>query len=219
MAVAYSTPDAPAFPVNRVREATLVAASIAVLGSRSGAQRALLPFGLKAGHHAVRARIPGPNGLILWTPRDSEGFPVVVIAGGHAAALDSVLPVYLASHGFRVALAPGASAEAATRVFGDSTPIAVVQWGRDTAATAILEGPSPVSIRVVRPGDAPYGRLRVVLPPLSTRPGAEARHYRLLFALTQAVLNATLASSHPTLLELAARLRAAGLQGTYIRAS
>ena len=205
--------------MTRVREATFIVASCALLGSGLGAQRDVLPFGLKAGHHTIQARMAGPGGLLLWMPSDSGSFPVVIIAGDHPAALDSVLPVYLASHGFRVARARGTSVAAAARSFGDSTPVAVVEWGRDTATTAILESASPLSIRVLRPGDASRGRLRVALPPQGARPGAAGRRYRLLCAVTQAILNATLAASRPTLPELAARLRAAGLQGTYIRAS
>jgi hypothetical protein len=201
------------------RKAALVVALVTVLGSRTGAQRGVLPFGLKAGHHAVEARRAGADGVASWLPQDSGRFPVVIISGSHSTALDSVLPVYLASHGFRVALARGGSAEAAARIFGDSTPVAVVEWGRDTAAMAILESATPLSIRLVRPGGSAHGRFRVTLPPLGTRPAAEARQYRLLCAVTQAILNATLAAAHPTLPELAARLRAAGLQGTYIRDS
>jgi len=201
------------------RKAALVVALVTALGSRTGAQRGVLPFGLKAGHHSVAVGTVGTDGVTSWMPRDSGRFPVVIISGNHSAALDSVLPVYLASHGFRVALAQGGSAEAVARMFGDTTPVAVVEWGRDTAATAILESATPLSIRLVRPGDSRQGRVRVTLPPLGTRPTAEERRYRLLCAVTQAILNATLVAARPTLPELAARLRAAGLQGTYIRVS
>jgi sirohydrochlorin ferrochelatase len=37
--------------------------------------------------------------------------------------------------------------------------------------------------------------------------------------VTQAILNATLEAAHPTLSELAGRLRAAGVREAYIRAS
>jgi len=219
VALAAAASDAPAVPVIAARKAALVAAVVTVLGSRFGAQRGVLPFGLKAGRHSVAVSTVGADGVINWMPRDSGRFPVVLISGNHSAALDSVLPVYLASHGFRVARARGVSAEAVGRLFGDSIPVAVVQWGRDTAATAILESATPLSIRLVRPGDSRHGRVRVTLPPLGSRPGAEERRYRLLCAVTQAILNATLMAARPTLMELAARLRAAGLQGTYIRAS
>ena len=219
MALAAAAPDAPAVPVIPARQAALVAALVTVLGSRFGVQRGVLPFGLKVGHHSVAVRTLGTDGVISWVPRDSGRFPVVVISGNHSAALDSVLPVYLASHGLRVASVRGGSAEVVARMFGDSTPVAVVEWGRDAAATAILESATPLSIRIVRPGDSRYGRLRVTLPPLGSRPGAEERRYRLLCAVTQAILNATLAAARPTLAELATRLRAAGLQGTYIRVS
>lgn len=207
--------------MRRAREATLVVASVALLGVGFAVppQRGVLPFGLKAGHHAVQTGTPGPHGLIFWTPRDSGGFPVVLLTGDRPAALDSVWPVYLASHGFRVARVRGPGVAAAARVFGGSTPVAVVEWGRDTDATALLESANPVSIRIVRPGDSLRERLRVDLPPPGTRPDAAARRYRLLCAVTQAILNATLTSGAPTLPQLAARLRAAGLQGTYIRAS
>lgn len=219
MALAAAAPDAPAVPVIPARQAVLVAALVTVLGSRIGAQHGVLPFGLKAGHHAIAVTAPS-DGVTSWMPRDSGRYPVVIISGNHATALDSVLPVYLASHGFRVALARSGSAEAVvSRMFGDSTPVAVVEWGRDTAAAAILESATPLSIRLVRPRDSRYGRLRVTLPRLGSRPGAEGRRYRLLCAVTQAILNATLAAARPTLPELAARLKAAGLQGTYIRVS
>ena len=200
-------------------KAALVVALVAVLGSGTGVQRGVLPFGLKAGRHSVDVCQAATDGVTSWLPRDSGSFPVVIITGSHSTALDSVLPVYLASHGFRVASARGGSAEVVARVFGDVTPVAVVEWGRDTAATAILESATPLSIRLVRPGDSVHGRFRVTLPPLSQRPGAEQRRYRLLCAVTQAILNATLAAARPTLSELAARLRAAGLHGTYIRVS
>jgi hypothetical protein len=219
VALAAAAPDAPAVPVIPTCKAALVVALVAVLGSRTGAQRGVLPFGLKAGHHSVDVRQAATDGVTSWLPRDSGRFPVVIISGNHSAALDSVLPVYLASHGFRVARARGGSAEAVARLFGDSTPVAVVEWGRDTAATAILESATPLSIRLVRPGDSRHGRFRVTLPPLGKRPGAEERRYRLLCAVTQAILNATLVAARPTLPELAARLRAAGLQGAYIRVS
>jgi sirohydrochlorin ferrochelatase len=76
-----------------------------------------------------------------------------------------------------------------------------------------------LSLRVARPRDPLPERLSVVLPPSGSRPGAEARRYRLLSALTQAILNATLLAAHPTLSELADRLRAAGVREAYIRAS
>lgn len=219
MALAAAAPDAPAVPVIPARKVALVVALITVLGSRFGAQRGVLPFGLKTGHHSVEARAVGTDGVTGWMPRDSGTYPVVIISGNHSAALDSVLPVYLASHGFRVAVARSGSAAGLARMFGDSTPVAVVEWGRDTAATAILESTTPLSIRLVGPGDSRHGRFRVTLPPLGTRSGAAERRYRLLCAVTQAILNATLVAAHPTLPELAARLRAAGLQGTYIRVS
>jgi hypothetical protein len=200
-----------------IRRATLIVGSAAVLGSGLGAQRGVLPFGLKSGHHAVRVQTV--SGLTSWTPEDSGTFPAVVISADGPTALDSVLPRYLASHGFRVARVQKNGIEAAMGTLGDATPVAVVQWGRDSAAAALLDGTQPLSIRVVHPGTAPSGRLRIALPPPGARPDALARRYRLLCAVTQAILNATIASARPTLQELAARLRAAGLQGTYIRDS
>ena len=197
--------------------ATAIVAVAAVLGSRLGAQRGVLPYGLKAGHHAVQVRTRG--GFAFWMPRDSGTFPVVVISAGGPASLDSVLPRYLASHGYRVTRVPGDSIAAAIRTLGDATPIAVLRWGRDTTAVALLEGAQPLSIHVFHSGDARNGRMRVALPPPGRRPDAALRGQRLLCAVTQAILNATLAGVRPTLAELATRLRAAGLQGTYIRDS
>ena len=197
--------------------ATVIVAAAVVLGSRLGAQRGVLPYGLKAGHHAVQVRTSG--GFAFWMPADSGTFPVVVISADGPASLDTGLPRYLASHGYRVTRVTGDSIGAAIRTLGDAAPVAVLQWGRDTAAVALLDGPQPLSIRIVHPGGAPVGHLRIILPPPGARPDASARGQRLLCALTQAILNATLAGARPTLPELAARLRAAGLQGTYIRAS
>jgi sirohydrochlorin ferrochelatase len=58
-----------------------------------------------------------------------------------------------------------------------------------------------------------------VLPASSSRSDAAARSYRMLCAVTQTILNATLEAAHPTLSELAARLRAAGVREAYIRVS
>lgn len=195
--------------------ATVIVAAAAVLGLRLGAQRGVLPYGLKAGHHAIQIRTSG--GFTFWMPTDSGTFPVVVISADRPSPLDTVLPRYLASHGYRVTRARGDGIAAAIRTLGDSAPVAVLQWGRDTAAIALLDGPRPLSIRLVYPGDAPVGRLRIILPPPGARRDAAARSQRLLCAVTQAILNATLAGARPTLPELATRLRAAGLQGTYIR--
>lgn len=199
----------------------MLAAAVAALGSApgrgAGFQHSVLPFGLKPGHHTVRA------GTTSWTPRDSGRYPVVVIAAGGPAALDQALPAYLASHGHTVVRAPAQRAETVAREFGDSIPVAIVTWGRDTAATALVEnhddGAPPLSIRVIRPADPPTGRLHVVLPASGSRPGATERAYRLRSVLAQAILNATLEAVHPTLSELADRLRAAGVREAYIRAS
>jgi hypothetical protein len=200
--------------VKLARRAALLAAAVAALGSSFGAQRRVLPFGLKAGPHAVRAE------AALWTPQDSGRFPVVIVATGGPAALEQPLSEYLASHGYRVVRAPGASVAAVAREFDDSTPVAIITWSPDSAATATLASPSlQISILALRPIDPRIGRLHVVLPPLGGRAGAAPRRYRTLCAVTQAMLNATLEGVHPTLSELAERLRAAGVGGTYIRAS
>ena len=194
-----------------VARAALVVATAAVLGSGLGAQHSALPFGLKAGHHAVTVR---PNS---WTPRDSGMYPRVILAGDWPAALDQALGQYLASHGFAVRRSSASGPEVATRAPGDSTAVAVVWWGRDTGSTAILEGATPLAIRVVRAPRPANGRLRVVLPVPSARPDAAARQNRLIGAVIQAILNATLKASEPALGELASRFTAAGLQGAYIR--
>jgi len=200
--------------VNLVRRSTLLVAAVAALGSRFGAQRSVLPFGLKAGHHAVRA------GTALWTPRDSGRYPVVIIAAGGPAALAHSLPEYLASHGYTVVRSPGTGAAAVARQYGDSTAMAILTWVTDSSAVATVErAATRLSIRVVRGSDQGPKRLRVVLPASGSRPGAESRGYRTLCAVTQAILNATLEAAHPTLSELADRLRAAGVREAYIRAS
>jgi hypothetical protein len=200
--------------VNLVCRATLLVAAVAALGSHCGAQRSGLPFGLKSGRHSVRVDAN------TWTPRDSGRYPVVILAAGGPAALKQPFPEYLASHGFTVVRAPGTSAETLARELGDSTAVAIVTWGRDTSATATVETPgNALSIRVVRPSDPGAGRLRVTLPGFGSRSGAEAQTYRSMCALAQAILNATLKAVHPTLTELAARLRAAGVREAYIRAS
>jgi hypothetical protein len=200
--------------VNLVCRATLLVAAVTALGSRCGAQRRVLPFGLKPGHHPVRVEAN------TWTPRDSGRYPVVIIAAGGPAAVKQRFPEYLASHGFTVVRAPGTSAETLARELGDSTAVAIVTWERDTSATATVETPgNALSIRVVRPSAPGAGRLRVTLPGFGSRSGAEAQAYRSMCALAQAILNATLKAVHPTLTELAARLRAAGVREAYIRAS
>jgi hypothetical protein len=199
--------------VNLVHRSTLLVVAVAALGSRFGAQRSVLPFGLKAGHHTVRAE------AALWTPRDSGRYPVVILAAGGPVALAQPFPEYLASHGYTVVRTPGTSAESVAQQYGDSTAMAILTWETDSSAVATVErAATRLSIRVVRGSDRP-GRLRVVLPASSSRPDAAAHSYRMLCAVTQAILNATLEAAHPTLSELAARLRAAGVREAYIRAS
>ena len=214
MALAAAAPDAPAVPVNLVCRSTLLVAAVAVLGSRFGAQRSVLPFGLKAGHHTVRAE------TALWTPRDSGRYPVVIIAAGGPAALAQPFPEYLASHGYTVVRTPATSAAAVAQQYGDSTAVAILTWETYSSAVATVErATTRLSIRVVRGSDARAGRLRVVLPASGSRPDRESRGYRTLCAVTQAILNATLEAAHPTLSELADRLRAAGVREAYIRGS
>jgi hypothetical protein len=214
VALAAAAPDAPAVPVNLVGRSGVVVAAVVALGSRFGAQRSVLPFGLKAGHHTVRAE------SALWTPRDSGRYPVVIIASGGPVALAQPFPEYLASHGYTVVRAPGTSAESVAQQYGDSTAVAILTWETDSSAVATVErGATRLSIRVVRGSDPRAGRLRVVLPASGSRPDSAARSYRMLCAVTQAILNATLEAAHPTVSELAARLRAAGVREAYIRAS
>ena len=214
MALAAAAPDAPAVPVNLVCRSTLLVAAVVALGSRFGAQRSVLPFGLKAGHHTVRAE------AALWTPRDSGRYPVVIIASGGPVALAQPFPEYLSSHGYTVVRAPGTSAESVAQQYRDSTAVAILTWETDSSAVAMVErAATRLSIRVVRGSDSRAGRLRVVLPASGSRPDGAARSYRMLCAVTQAILNATLEAAHPTLSELAARLRAAGVREAYIRAS
>jgi hypothetical protein len=212
--MAAAATDAPAVPVNLVCRSTLFVAAAAALGSRFGDQRSVLPFGLKAGHHTVRAE------SALWTPRDSGRYPVVIIASGGPVALAQPFPEYLASHGYTVVQAPGTGAESVAQQYGDSTAVAILTWETDSSAVATVErGATRLSIRVVRGSDRRAGRLRVVLPASGSRSDTAARSYRMLCAVTQAILNATLEAAHPTLSELAARLRAAGVREAYIRAS
>jgi hypothetical protein len=145
---------------------------------------------------------------------------VVIIAAGGPAALAQPFPEYLASHGYTVVRAPGTSAAAVAQQYGDSTTVAILTWETDSGAVATVEhAATRLSIRVARGSDPRPGRLRVVLPASGSRPDAAARSYRMLCAVTQAILNATLETAHPTLSELADRLRAAGVRETYIRAS
>jgi hypothetical protein len=214
VALAAAAPNAPAVPVKLVHRSTLLVAAVAALGSHFGAQRSVLPFGLKVGHHTVRAAIA------LWTPRDSGRYPVVILAAGGPAELAQPFPEYLASHGYTVVRAPGTSAAAVAQHYRDSTAVAILTWESDSSAVATVErAATRLSIRVVRGSDPRAGRLRVVLPASSTRPDAAARSYRMLCTVTQAILNATLEAAHPTMSELAARLRAAGVREAYIRAS
>jgi len=216
--LASASPDAAAVPVNSLRRSTMLVAVVAALGSRFGAQRGLLQYGLKAGHHAVRVETG------TWAPRDTGRYPVVIFAAGGPAALERSLPEYLASHGYTVVRAPATNAETVARQFSDSTAVAIISWGTDSNAVATVVfaagGPAAaqLSIRVVRRSDSQAGRLHIVLP-VSSRPGAESRGWRMLCAVTQAILNATLQGVHPTVAELADRLRAAGVREAYIRAS
>lgn len=214
MALAAAAPDAAAVPVNLVRRSSLVVAAVAALGSLVGAQRSVLPFGLKSGHHEVRVE------KALWTPRDSGRYPVVIIAAGGPAALEQALPEYLASHGYTVVRTPGTSAAVGAHEYGDSTAVAILTWETDSTAVATVErAATRLSIRVVRGSEPRGGRLRVVLPASGNRPDAATRGYRTLCAVTQVILNATLEAAHPTLSELADRLRAAGVREAYIRGS
>lgn len=200
--------------MNPVRRTGVLVAVVAALGSRFGAQRSVLPFGLKAGHHTVRAE------TALWTPRDSGRYPVVIIATGGPVALEQPFPEYLASHGYTVVRAPGTSAEGVAQRYGDSTAVAILTWETDSSAVATVErGATRLSIRIVRGSNPRAGRLRVVLPASGSRADADSRGYRTLCALTQAILNATLEATHPTLSELADHLKAAGVREAYIRGS
>jgi hypothetical protein len=145
---------------------------------------------------------------------------VVIIAAGGPAALTQPFPEYLASHGYTVVRAPGTSAAAVAQQYGDSTAVAILTWESDSSAVATVErAATRLSIRVFRGSVPGPRRLRVVLPASGSRPDAESRGYRTLCAVTQAILNATLKAAHPTLSELADRLRAAGVREAYIRAS
>jgi hypothetical protein len=200
--------------VNLVHRATLLVAAVTALGSRYGAQRSVLPFGLKAGHHTVRA------GTALWSPRDSGRYPVIIIVDGGPAALEQPFSEYLASHGYTVVRTPGTNTAAVAREYGDRAAVAILTWETDSGAVATVERAAlRLSIRVVRGSDPRAGRLRVVLPASGSRPDAESRGNRTLCAVTQAILNATLEAARPTLSELADRLRAAGVREAYIRAS
>ena len=197
-----------------VRRSELVVAAVAALGSTFGAQRSVLPFGLKAGHHEVRVETG------LWTPRDSGRYPVVIIAAGGPVALQQPFPEYLASHGYTVVRASGASVAGMAQQYGDSTAVAILTWETDSSAVATVErAATRLSVRIVRGSNPRAGRLRVVLPASGNRPDADSRGYRALCAVTQAMLNATLEATHPTLSELADRLKAAGVREAYIRGS
>ena len=199
-----------------VRRLGVVVVVAAALGSRFGAQRSVLPFGLKAGRHAVRVETN------TWAPRDTGRHPVVIFTAGGPAALEQPFTAYLASHGYTVVRAAGRN-ETVARQFDDSTAVAVISWGTDSSAAASVALPGgaavPLSIRVVRRGVPQAGHLRIVLPASGNRPGAESRISRMLCAVTQAILNAALEGARPTWSELAGRLRAAGVREAYIRDS
>jgi hypothetical protein len=208
--------------VTHVWRATLVVVSLATLGSGLGAQRRVLAFGLKAGHHAVRVHAYGAPGhaFSLWSPADTGARPLLIYVGDNRTALDTVLPDYLASHGYVVALLRGAcGSEVAEAIrtagalpFVDASHVAVARWGDPSGASVILD----VDTRVLAIGTVPASgsgraRLRAALPRSTPQSSdARARRSRLLCALTHVALNAVLRGD-PTLPEAARRLRAAGL--------
>ena len=216
MALAATASHAPAIPVTLVRRSGVLVTVVAALGFRFGAQRSVLPFGLKAGRHPVRVATN------TWAPGDTGRHPVVIFAAGGPAALEQPFPAYLASHGYTVVRAPGANAETVARQFDDSTAVAIISWGRDSGAAVSVALPggavAPLSVRLLRRGVPQAGHLRIVLP-AGNRPGAESRSLRMLCAVTQAILNAALEGARPTWSELAGRLKAAGVREAYIRVS
>lgn len=227
MAVAAAPADAAAVSVTHVGRAALVVATLVMLGSGLGAQRRVLAFGLKAGHHAVRVHSYGAPGhtFSLWSPADTGARPLLVYIGDNRSALDTALPEYLASHGYAVALLSGASggdvAEAIRTAgalpFVDASHVAVATWGGGSGASVILDFDSAgteahvLAIQTVPDSTSPRPHLRATLP-RSAIPSvsAAARRFRLLCAVTQLVLNAVLRGD-PTLVEVERRLKAAGL--------
>jgi hypothetical protein len=217
VALADPAADAAPVPVTFGYRAALVVATLLALGSGLGTQRRVLPFDLKAGRHQVILRPTGSSESewTLWTPADTGAFPMVILVGDVPTALDTVLPEYLATHGFAVARVHSAAA-ISVLPFPESSHAVVVRWGRSARATAILDfdpdGAGALSIETVGGAVAPPAGLRVALPRSPSgsdeNPG---RRYRLLCAVTHAVLNAVLRGVGPTVPELAARLRAAGL--------
>lgn len=74
------------------------------LEATSWAQRPALPYGLRAGRHAVAARADS-----AWSPvpSDSGTPPVVLLTDGRPSGPDSATAVYLASHGYVVVMGTG----------------------------------------------------------------------------------------------------------------
>jgi len=233
VALADAAPDATSLPVIGVRLIAALVGTLVTLASRPEAQRHVLSFGLKAGHHVGRTRQLGSSGrsLTLWAPGDSGRFPLLVLVPNGRSPLDTVLPEYLATHGFVVVLAGSRGGHAAADglrlahglSFVDTTRVAVAQWGSEQGATAILDfdpadGESAaLVIRAITPGGSDDARLRISRPRSPARPGSEARRIRLLCAVTHAVLDSVLRYGGSDLPALAARLRATGLVTQIVR--
>lgn len=178
--------------------ATLLLCARVALGAPLVAQRPALPHGLKAGRHDVGARrFPLPQGgsLVVWypaacgrrpaapsapcadAPADSGTWPaLLVVAGdGGAGPPDTVLAVYLATHGYVVARGSTGLDDAmhAVRALGfvDSSRMAILGRGSGAAlARGFAERTAWVGALVeLEPEDSAAARAAVRSPTLVVR--------------------------------------------------
>lgn len=146
-----------------------------------------LPYGLRAGRHAVtggEGRTAGGDVMRVWFPaaQDSVGLPRLLLIDGRAESPDTVAAVYLASHGYVVAMA-----------LSGAVP--------DTGWSLRIElHPSAALLRIAVGGQ----RITVTGPPGSSEP------IRLRAALVHAAAVALL-SDPPAVRDFARRVQATGL--------
>jgi hypothetical protein len=180
--VAVADPPADAAPVPVSWQGGLILGGLGLsLATTSWAQRPALPYGLRAGRHAVAVRAEGG-----WYPMDSDSIapPVLLLIDERPRGSDSATAVYLATHGYIVVM----GADAPRDVRGDAR---------------IALHPSNALLRIAVAGRS----LTVAAVP----GGGPEDHVRLRATLSHAVVAVALRGRESELDELARRLRAAGL--------
>jgi hypothetical protein len=171
--------------VTSAHRAALLLATSFVLGARLVAQRPVLPYALKAGRHDAATRsvtVPG-GALRAWYPAtcgrpapapatpcsdapvDSGSFPLVLLAAGPSGLVreDTVLALYLASHGYIVA-APDVRRAGSAHSLADALAALDALAGVDSLRIAVVgRGPAVAAAREI--AQEPRVRTLVELDP------------------------------------------------------